>query len=150
MANDLNQCNFIGRLGRDPETRSFPSGDRVCNVTIAVGSTWKDKATGEKMERTEWVPVVFNGKLAEIAEQYLRKGQLLFVSGEFRTRKWQDKDGNDRYSTEIRAEQMQMLGGKQEGGSNAPAPAPSPQRSRAPAPAPRGGGYEDEGSDIPF
>lgn len=149
MANDLNQCNFIGRLGRDPETRSFPSGDRVCNVTIAVGSTWKDKATGEKMERTEWVPVVFNGKLAEIAEQYLRKGQQIFVSGEFRVRKWQDKDGNDRYSTEIRADQMQMLGSKPEGDS-VPASAPSPQRSRAPAPAPRGGGYEDEGGDIPF
>lgn len=149
MANDLNQCNFIGRLGRDPETRSFPSGDRVCNVTIAVGSTWKDKATGEKMERTEWVPVVFNGKLAEISEQYLRKGQLIFVSGEFRTRKWQDKDGNDRYSTEIRADQMQMLGGKSEGGS-APAPAPAAQR-RAPAPAPRQGGSGfDDLDEIPF
>ena len=138
MANDVNQCNFIGRLGRDPETRSFPSGDRVCNVTIAVGSTWKDKATGEKMERTEWVPVVFNGKLAEIAEQYLRKGHQIYVSGEFRVRKWQDKDGNDRYSTEIRADQMQMLGNR------AAAPGAQPQGHDGPPPDNQGHPMDDD------
>lgn len=141
---DINNCTFTGRLGRDPETRTFSNGDQVCNVSIAVGSAWKDK-NGEKQERTEWVPLVFPGKLAEIAGQYLRKGSQVAVTGEFRTRKWQDKDGQDRYSTEIRVERMTMLGGKSES-SSAPAP-------RAPAPAPRqssGGGFDDMDDDIPF
>lgn len=143
MANDLNQCTFIGRLGRDPELRHFASGDAVANVSIAVGSTWKDK-NGEKQERTEWVPLVFTGKLAEIASQYLRKGSQVYVSGEFRTRKWADKDGQDRYSTEIRVDQMQMLGGKQDGGdTRAPARAPAPQRHAS-------GGFDDIGGDVPF
>ena len=116
MANDLNQCTFVGRLGRTPESRTFPNGDMVANVTIAVGSTWKDKATGEKKEKTEWVPVVFTGKLAEIAAQYLDKGSKILVVGEFRTRKWQDQSGQDRYSTEIRADRMQMLDSRQGGG----------------------------------
>jgi single-strand DNA-binding protein len=109
MANDLNQCNFIGRLGTDPETRYTSSGDAVCNFRIAVG--WKTK----EKEGAEWVPVTTFGKLAEICGQYLKKGAQVFVSGRFATRKWQDKDGIDRYTTEIRADQMQMLGSKDGG-----------------------------------
>lgn len=140
---DLNQCTFTGRLGRDPETRTSPNGDQVCNVSIAVGSAWKDK-NGEKQERTEWVPLVFTGKVAEIAAQYLSKGSQVAVTGEFRTRKWQDKAGQDRYSTEIRVERMTMLG-------KSPDSAPAP-RAPAAAPAPRqsSGGYSDEDSEIPF
>lgn len=110
MANDLNQCNFIGRLAADPESRFMPSGEAVANFRIAVGWKSKDK------EGAEWVPVVAFGKLGEICNQYLAKGSQVFISGRFRTRKWQDQSGNDRYSTEIVADQMQMLGSKQEGG----------------------------------
>lgn len=106
MANDLNQCSFIGRLGADPETRYMTSGDAATNFRIAC--SWK----GKEKEGTEWIPVTTFGKLAEICGEYLKKGSQVYVSGRFTTRKWQDKEGNDRYSTEIVADRMQMLGGK--------------------------------------
>ena len=106
MANDLNQCNFIGRLGKDPETRYSPAGDAMCNFTIAVG--WKTK----EKEGAEWVRISAFGKLAEICGKYLKKGAPVFVSGKFTTRKWTNKEGVEQYTTEIRADQMQMLGSR--------------------------------------
>lgn len=114
----LNRVTLIGNLGRDPETRYMPSGDAITNITIATSETWKDKATGEKKENLEWHRIVFFGKLAEIAGQFLKKGSLVYVEGSLRTRKWQDKDGEDRFTTEIKAEAMQMLGTKPGGGSS--------------------------------
>lgn len=132
MANDLNRCDFIGRLGQDPETRYQPSGDAVTNIRLAVG--WK----GKQSEGVEWVPVVFFGRLAEIVGEYLKKGSRIYVSGRFKTRKWTDKQGQDRYSTEIVASEMQMLDGRQ------PDSQPAPQRQSAPAPS---ADYDDS---IPF
>lgn len=149
----VNKWIGIGNLGRDPELRTFPSGDQVANITIACKDKWKDKQTGEMKEATEWVRVVFNGRLAEIVGQYLRKGSQVYVEGSLRTRKWTDQSGVEKYSTEIRADSMQMLGGRQEDGESAPAPrqqqrpAPSP---RATAPAPRAESGFDDLSDIPF
>jgi single-strand DNA-binding protein len=155
----VNKVIIVGNLGRDPEMRAFPSGDQVANVTIATTDKWKDKQTGEMREATEWHRVVFNGRLAEIAGQYLRKGSQVYVEGSLRTRKWTDQSGVEKYSTEIRADQMQMLGsrqgmgqpagGEEDGGGygggggggydSAPAPArrPAPMARPAPAPAPR-------------
>ena len=117
----VNKVILVGNLGKDPETRYAPSGDAICNITLATTDTWRDKATGEKREATEWHRVVFFGKLAEIAGQYLRKGSQVYVEGSLRTRKWQDKDGQDRYTTEIRADEMKMLGSRQGmGGGDAP------------------------------
>ncbi|MDB5752845.1 MAG: single-stranded DNA-binding protein [Ramlibacter sp.] len=110
----VNKVIIVGNLGRDPEMRTFPSGDRVANVTIATTDRWKDKTTNEMKEATEWHRVVFNGRLAEIAGEYLRKGSQVYLEGTLRTRKWTDKDGVEKYTTEIRADQMQMLG-KREG-----------------------------------
>lgn len=143
MANDLNLCQFIGRLGRDPETRSLPSGSAVVNFSIACGKSWKDKDSGEKKEQTEWVTVVAFGKLAEICGQYLKKGGQVYIAGEMRTRKWQDKEGRDRYSTEVVADRMQMLGSKPSGDNEE-------RRAAAPtAPATAGkDNFEDD--DIPF
>ncbi len=99
---DLNQCSFIGRLGADPEIKSFQNGGRVCNLRLAVGEQWKDKATGERKERTEWISVTINSDgLVGVAERFLKKGSRVFVQGQFRTRKWQDQSGQDRYATEI-------------------------------------------------
>ena len=109
----VNKVIIVGNLGRDPEMRTFPSGDQVANVTIATTDKWKDKQTGEMKEATEWHRVVFNGRLAEIASQYLRKGSQVYVEGSLRTRKWTDQSGVEKYSTEIRADQMQMLGSRQ-------------------------------------
>lgn len=114
MANDLNQCNFIGRLGRDPEIRYAANGNAVANLSIACGESWKDKTTGEKHEKTEWVRLVAFGKLAEIIGEYCKKGQQIFASGKLQTRKWQDKEGQDRYTTEVVLDQMQLLGSKGE------------------------------------
>ena len=112
----LNQCQFIGNLGRDPELRSFPNGDKVANLRLAVSEKWRDKSSGENKERTEWVTVAVFGPLAGICEQYLRKGSKVFISGKMQTRKWTDKDGAEKYSTEIVLQgpqaQMQMLDGK--------------------------------------
>ncbi|MBF5004955.1 single-stranded DNA-binding protein [Diaphorobacter caeni] len=153
----VNKVIIVGNLGRDPEMRTFPSGDQVANVTIATTDRWRDKNTGENREATEWHRVVFNGRLAEIAGQYLRKGSQVYVEGSLRTRKWTDpQSGQERYATEIRADQMQMLGSRQgmgggnggggqggyddsgygggnDGGYDA-APSPAPQRRAAPAP----------------
>ncbi|GHC72888.1 single-stranded DNA-binding protein [Pseudorhodoferax aquiterrae] len=112
----VNKVIIVGNLGRDPETRTFPSGGHVCNIRIATTDRWKDKQSGEMREHTEWHSVVFHDRLAEIADQYLRKGAQVYIEGALRTRKWQDKDGQDRYSTEIRADSMQMLGQRQDGG----------------------------------
>ena len=121
----VNKVIIVGNLGRDPETRAFPSGDQICNIRIATTDKWRDKQSGEMREHTEWHSVVFNGKLAEIASQYLRKGSQVYVEGSLRTRKWQDKDGQDRYSTDIRADTMQMLGSRQGMVGGAPAGAGS-------------------------
>ena len=111
----VNKVILVGNLGRDPEIRTFPSGDQVANVTLATSDRWKDKQSGEMREHTEWHRLVFNGRLAEIVGQYLRKGSPIYVEGSIRTRKWQDQaTGQDRYATEIRVDQMQMLG-KREG-----------------------------------
>ena len=136
----VNKVIIVGNLGRDPEMRTFPSGDQVANVTIATTDKWKDKQTGEMKEATEWHRVVFNGRLAEIAGQYLRKGSQVYVEGSLRTRKWTDQNGVEKYSTEIRADQMQMLGSRQGGdqgdSGDGYAPAPRPQQRQAPAPRP--------------
>ncbi|BEP63921.1 hypothetical protein GmRootV213_44750 [Variovorax sp. V213] len=118
----VNKVIVVGNLGRDPEMRTFPSGDQVANVTVATTDRWKDKQSGEMREATEWHRIVFNGRLAEIAGQYLRKGSQVYVEGSLRTRKWTDKDGIEKYTTEIRADQMQMLGSRQ--GQGAPSGGP--------------------------
>ncbi len=174
----VNKVIIVGNLGRDPETRYAPNGDAICNITVATTDSWKDKQTGEKKEQTEWHRVSFYGRLAEIAGQYLRKGSAVYVEGSLRTRKWQDKEGQDRYTTEIRAEQMQMLGSRQGSGGGGggesygggggggysggddfdqaprqPAPRQAPSR---PAPAPQSappsssGGFGGMDDDIPF
>jgi single-strand DNA-binding protein len=173
----VNKVIIVGNLGRDPEMRTFPSGDRVANVTIATTDRWKDKTSGEMKEATEWHRIVFNGRLAEIAGEYLRKGSQVYVEGSLRTRKWTDKDGVEKYTTEIRADQMQMLGSRQgmgapsgddDGGAgggggygdSAPRRAAAPSRAPAPAAQRSGGGgggaskpasgFDDMDDDIPF
>ena len=122
MANDLNQCTFIGRLGKDPETRYLANGDAATNFSIAVGESWKDKQ-GQKQERTEWVNVSCFGRIAEICGEYLRKGSRVMVSGKMKTDKWQDQSGNDRYTTKIMLRDMNMLDSRAEG-----QPAQAPQQ----------------------
>jgi single-strand DNA-binding protein len=112
----VNKVILVGNLGRDPETRYATSGSAICNITIATSRQWKDKATGEKKEETEWHRVVFYDRLAEIAGEYLKKGRPVYVEGRLKTRKWQDKEGQDRYTTEIVAEEMQLLGSREGGG----------------------------------
>ena len=155
----VNKAILVGHLGKDPETRYAPSGDAVCNITLATSEAWRDKASGEKREATEWHRVAFFGKLAEIADQYLRKGSQVYIEGSIHTRKWQDKDGQDRYTTEIRADQMKMLGGRPEGGesqsrgagSRSSAPPPSaPQGGSKPSGNTSGGGFGDFDDGIPF
>lgn len=161
MARGINKVILIGNLGKDPEVRYMPSGGAVVNITLATSDSWKDKATGESKERTEWHNVVFFNKLAEIVGQYLKKGSRTYVEGSLRTRKWQDKDGQDRYTTEIVASDMQMLdsrgGGSGSGDYNSDAPTrpasaasrPSPARQGTTASAaPSDDGFEDD--DIPF
>ena len=147
----VNKWIGVGNLGKDPETRYAPNGEAICNITIACSESWKDKQTGEKKEMTEWVRISFFGKLAEIAGQYLRKGSQVYIEGSLRTRKWTDKDGVERYTTEIRADVMKMLGGKGDGQqSDAPrqsAPAPS---TPAPKKQASGGGFDSMDDDIPF
>lgn len=149
----LNRATLIGNLGKDPEIRYTPDGAAVCNVSIATTSTWRDKASGERREETEWHRVVFYGRLAEIAGEYLKKGRTVFVEGRLKTRKWQDKDsGGDRYSTEIIADQMQMLGGRDDGqtGEAKTAGRAKGRSGQAPAAAPAAGSAAQEESDIPF
>ena len=157
----INKVIIVGNLGKDPEMRTFPNGDPVANVTIATTDKWKDKQSGEMREATEWHRVSFNGRLAEIVGQYLKKGSQVYVEGSLRTRKWTDQAGVEKYSTEIRADQMQMLGGRQDGGgqdsgggNEAPRRAAPPQRpaqqQQAQAPARAASGFDDMDSDIPF
>ena len=144
MARGVNKVIVVGNLGQDPETRYMPSGSAVTNMRIATNESWKDKQTGEQKDRTEWHNVAMFGRLAEIAAEYLRKGSQVYIEGKLRTRKWQDKDGNDRYTTEIIADEMQMLGGRSGGG--APVMSDSPPAG-APPPQPSGDDFDD---DIPF
>ena len=112
MARGINKVIIVGNLGQDPETRYMPSGSAVTNISVATSESWKDKQTGEQNERTEWHKVVMFDRLAEIAAEYLRKGSQVYIEGKLQTRKWQDRDGNDRWTTEVRANEMQMLGGR--------------------------------------
>ena len=112
MARGVNKVILVGNLGQDPEIKYMPSGQAVCNISIATTESWNDKTSGEKVEKTEWHRIVFFRRLAEIAGEYLRKGSQVYVEGRLQTRKWQDQSGNDRYTTEIVANEMQMLGGK--------------------------------------
>ncbi|MGJ7554456.1 single-stranded DNA-binding protein [Variovorax sp. RB2P76] len=139
----VNKVIVVGNLGRDPEMRTFPSGDQVANVTVATTDRWKDKQSGEMREATEWHRIVFNGRLAEIAGQYLRKGSQVYVEGSLRTRKWTDKDGIEKYTTEIRADQMQMLGSRQ--GMGGPAGGPEDDGGYSQGGG-GGGGYSQGGN----
>ncbi|MCX7164036.1 MAG: single-stranded DNA-binding protein [Betaproteobacteria bacterium] len=148
----VNKAIIVGNLGKDPETRYMPNGEAVCNITVATSERWKDKTTGEKKEITEWHRVVFYRKLAEIAGQYLKKGSPVYIEGRIRTRKWQDKEGQDRYTTEIEANEMQMLGSR-EGMGDAPPrdSAGSGAAANRPAAAqPAAGNFNDFEDDIPF
>ena len=165
MARGINKVILVGNLGADPDTRYMPSGKAVTNIRIATSESWKDKQTGDQQERTEWHSIVLYDKLGEIAAEYLRKGSQVFIEGALRTRKWQDKEGKDRYTTEIIARDMQMLGGR--GGSGggggggggggfggdeeqprrSSRPAPQQDRSSPPPADEGGGGFDD---DIPF
>src|ERR687895_2204693 len=129
----VNKVIVVGNLGRDPETRYMPDGGAITNVSVATSFQWTDKASGEKKEETEWHRVVFRGKLAEVAGEYLKKGSQVYVEGRLRTRKWQDKDGQDKYTTEIVAERMQMLGARS--GAGEPREAPPEPRALEPRPA---------------
>lgn len=148
----VNKVILVGNLGADPETRYMPNGDAVCNIRVATTESWKDKQSGEKKEITEWHRVVFYRKLAEIAGQYLKKGSQVYLEGRIRTRKWTDKEGQERYTTEIEANEMQMLG-RREGMGDA-APRENSGGGSRPAPskpaAPSGGGFNDFEDDIPF
>ncbi len=147
----VNKVILVGNLGRDPEVRYSPDGAAVCNLSLATTSSWKDKATGEKREETEWHRVVMYSRLAEIAGEYLKKGRSVYIEGRLKTRKWQDKDtGADRYSTEIIADQMQMLGGRDEGGGGGYDDAPRQHRAPPARPAPRRNEYADQrGGAVP-
>ena len=165
----VNKVILIGNLGRDPEVRYTPSGSAVCNVSLATTRNWKNRDSGDKVEETEWHRVVFYDRLAEIAGEYLKKGRPVYVEGRLKTRKWQDKEGRDTYTTEIIAEQMQLLGGRDggggmgggagddEAGGYAPRepqarPAAAARAPAAPRPAPQKSatGFDDMDDDIPF
>ena len=164
----INKVILIGNLGRDPEVRYTPSGAAVCNVTLATSRNWKDKTSGEKVEETEWHRVVFYDRLAEIAGEYLKKGRSVYVEGRLKTRKWQDKDGVEKYTTEIVADNMQMLGGREgmgggdegggasrgysrdSGGEAGARPAQQRPPAAKPAPARSSTGFDDMDDDIPF
>jgi len=148
MARGINKVILVGNLGADPETRYMPSGSAVTNITVATNESWKDKQTGEQKDRTEWHKVAMFNRLAEIAAEYLRKGSQVYIEGKLRTRKWQDKSGQDRWTTEIIADEMQMLGGRGgSGGGSAPMSSPS---DSAPSSAPPQPGPDDFDDDIPF
>jgi len=160
MARGINKVILVGNLGKDPETRYFPDGGAITNATLATSESWKDRNTGEQQERTEWHKISFRGRLAEIAGEYLRKGSKIYVEGKLATRKWQDQQGNDRYTTEIQALEMQMLDSRNSSDQNS-APAnrkpqqqtqpqsqnSSPSYQPSPAMAESSNGFDD---DIPF
>jgi single-strand DNA-binding protein len=144
----VNKVIIVGNLGRDPETRYMPNGDAVTNIAVATTESWKDKTSGEKKELTEWHRITFYRKLAEIAGQYLKKGSSVYIEGKLQTRKWTDKDGIERYTTEIISDSMQMLGSKQgesQEPKNAPAPRTQPVSAKQTAP-----NFDDMDQDIPF
>ncbi|MCP5360761.1 MAG: single-stranded DNA-binding protein [Sinobacteraceae bacterium] len=155
MARGINKVILVGNLGQDPDTKAMPSGMTVCNLRIATSESWKDKQSGEMKEQTEWHSVAMFGRLAEIAGEYLRKGSQVYIEGRLRTRKWQDKQGNDRYTTEIVANEMQMLGGRGGGmgGESGESAGGGGRRamggggSREPLPSSTEGDFDD---DIPF
>ncbi len=159
----VNKVILIGNLGRDPEVRYATSGSAICNVTIATSRQWKDKTSGERQEETEWHRVVFYDRLAEIAGEYLKKGRPVYVEGRLKTRKWTDKDGVEKYTTEIVADQMQLLGSREGmgdgggeggggggGGGQRSAPAARPPASRPAAAQKSSTGFDDMDDDIPF
>jgi single-strand DNA-binding protein len=157
----VNKVIIVGNLGRDPEVRYTPNGSAVCNVSVATTRSWKNKDSGDKNEETEWHRVVFYDKLAEIAGEYLKKGRSVYVEGRLKTRKWQDKDGAEKYTTEIIATDMQMLGSREGmgggaaaddgGGYERPAPASRPAAAAANRPAAKSpSGFSDMDDDIPF
>lgn len=152
----VNKVILIGNLGRDPETRYMPDGGAITNISVATTDVWKDK-NGEKQEKTEWHRVAFFGKLAEIAGEYLKKGSQVYVEGRLQTRKWQDKDGQDKYTTEVVADRMQMLGSRQgmgggaeRGERDAPREAGAARPAAKPAAKAAGGKFDDFEDDIPF
>ncbi len=164
MARGINKVILVGNLGKDPEVRYSASGSAIANITIATTDSWKDKQSGEKQERTEWHRVVFFNRLAEIVGEYLKKGSQVYIEGRLQTRKWQDKEGMDRYTTEIVANDMQMLGSRAGGGDSggydqsysqpaqpaaAPAAAAQPQAQAQPASG-KDGGFDNFDDDIPF
>ncbi|HEY4751503.1 MAG TPA: single-stranded DNA-binding protein [Steroidobacteraceae bacterium] len=153
MARGINKVILIGHLGADPETRAMPSGMTVANMRLATTESWKDKQSGEQQERTEWHNVALFGRLGEIAAEYLRKGSQVYIEGRLRTRKWQDKEGRDRYTTEIVANEMQMLGGRGGagggGGGSSSESAPRAEHAEAAAGTP-GAARDDFDDDIPF
>ncbi|MFY7901341.1 MAG: single-stranded DNA-binding protein [Rubrivivax sp.] len=158
----VNKVIVLGNLGRDPELRYTPSGAAVCNVSVATTRNWKNKESGDRQEETEWHRVVFYDRLAEIAGEYLKKGRPVYVEGRLKTRKWTDKDGVEKYTTEVIADQMQLLGGREGGagggggmddGGGAAAPRQAPAARPAPAGKPAAkpaGGFDDMDDDIPF
>lgn len=153
----VNKVILVGNLGRDPEVRYSPDGAAICNITIATTSAWKDKNSGEKREETEWHRVVLYNRLAEIAGEYLKKGRPVYIEGRLKTRKWQDKEtGADKYSTDIVADQMQMLGGREDGGGQQqsaprqPAQQQRPQQTQQQRPANPAANLADMDDDIPF
>jgi single-strand DNA-binding protein len=151
MARGVNKVIIVGNLGKDPETRYMPSGSAVTNLRIATTESWKDKQSGDQQERTEWHAVAMFGRLAEIAAEYLRKGSQVYIEGKLRTRKWQDKEGKDRYTTEIVADEMQMLGSRGAGGgAGAGAPAAGGGQRAAAVNDVDSGPPGDFDDDIPF
>ena len=153
----VNKVILVGNLGRDPETRYMPDGAAITNVSVATSFQWNDKASGEKKEETEWHRVVFRGKLAEVAGENLKKGSQVYVEGRLRTRKWQDKEGQDRYTTEIVGDRMQMLGSRSGAGeprgemrSDAPPIEGKSSEPKAPAAKKPAGKFDDLEDDIPF
>ena len=164
----VNKVIIVGNLGKDPEVRYLPSGSAICNISVATSRQWKDKTSGDKQEETEWHRITFFDRMAEIAGEYLKKGRSVYVEGRLKTRKYTDKDGVEKYSTDIVATEMQLLGGRESGGggggggydddmgSSAPAPSPrsAPQQRSAPAPKPAASksstGFDDMDDDIPF
>jgi single-strand DNA-binding protein len=150
MARGINKVILVGNLGRDPETRAMPSGMTVCNLNIATSESWKDRQSGEQQERTEWHRVALFGKLAEIAGEYLHKGSQVYIEGSLRTRKWQDKQGVERYTTEIIANEMQMLGGRGAGGGSSQEGPRDRGAEMEPVGATSGSEREEFDDDIPF
>jgi single-strand DNA-binding protein len=151
MARGINKVILVGNLGKDPETRAMPSGKAVTNFSIATSESWRDKQTGEQKEQTEWHNIVFFDRLAEVAAEYLKKGSQVYVEGRLRTRKWTDKSGNDRYTTEIVGNEMQMLGGRGGAGGGGGSRTTAPMRDDSPPMGETGSGGGDVfDDDIPF